>query len=88
MARLFFGDKEIHGLSSYSLTGGGTDIKGFFDKFKLTPPVKECKEGEIYICTEINTGRIVNARCVGSTEQGYVDMVFIEEVVGCRKFGE
>jgi hypothetical protein len=79
MARLFFGDKEIHGLTSYSLTGAGLDFKGFFDKFVLTPPVKECKEGEIYTCTEVNTGRIVKARCVGSTDPGYVDMVVVEE---------
>ena len=77
MARMFIGDKEIHGLKSWSLEGFGIRAKGFFDNYELSPKVLECKEGEIYTCTEQNTGRVIKARCVGQTVPGYVDMELV-----------
>ena len=68
-ARLFFGDKEIHGLKSYSLNGFGMKAEGKFDDFRMVRKLPKYHGGRTYTYIEKNSGKKGKCRPVGGTSK-------------------
>jgi len=77
-ARMFLGDKEIHGLKSYKLSCNDKIIaEGKFDDFRIDPERGIYVEGQIYNYIERNSGRKGQCKCIGEAANGQITMEMI-----------